>query len=109
MNRKEEYLMSIVAATVEVCSMTVDGEKILTKEELLGESRRPNALMARSMMATTILRCGFSKETIARLLKRSERGVCGILKNAIEWHRSSRAYRIAEKELEDECDKLFCS
>lgn len=100
MNDKERQLLRIVECVVQACATQVDdmGTMSLTKEDVLGKSRAENVVMTRCILVSQIVGAGYSTSTAAMLLRRTPQAIRHLLAMSVTYHRSSRAYRIAEAE-----------
>lgn len=92
---------------VDCCSMEIDGKKTLTKEDVIGKSKKTNAVMTRCIFITEMLFAGYTTETAATLLKRTEPGIRQLLNTAHGFRLTSNAYRIAEAQCTLLCKNLF--
>lgn len=98
MNAKETELNRIIDTVVECCATSSDGRSTLTRKDILGTTRTENAVMTRCIMVEMILRAGFSVETVAFILRRTNGSVRRIRQTAENFRLTSRAYKIAEEE-----------
>lgn len=99
MNGKDSELMRIVDNVIVSCSvLDNDGDTRLSREIVFGKSRRENVQMVRTMLACQIIAAGFTVSTVATLLKRTPQAIRKMLGRGYLLSRTSRAYRIAEKE-----------
>lgn len=101
MNDKETELYRIAECVVGCCATKVDdasGRMSVTVEDVLGKSRAENVLMTRCILVGEIVGAGYSVTTAAQLLKRTPQAIRHLQELGYQYHRSSRAYRIAEAE-----------
>lgn len=107
MNDKENELYRIVDIVVGACATKIDsnGTLSVTKEDVLGRSRKENVVMTRIILAEMIVYAGFSVTTIAQLLKHTNASVRKLLAKAQDYRSSSRAFRIAEAESTRLCNQ----
>ena len=103
MNEKQTILNKIVEIVVECCTLDVNGAPSITKEEVLGKSRKLNLVMTRAILCHVIMSAGYSTETIAILLGRTETGVRNMIKQGHTFLDTSRAYRIAYTDSYQRC------
>lgn len=96
MNDKESELNRIVDIVVKCCAGS--GSVSLTREEVLGKSRKENVVMTRVVLAQAIKQAGYTTTTIASLLHQTPASVRKLLAKAHDYHKLSTAYRIAEAE-----------
>lgn len=108
MNEKQAHLNSIVNIVVDCCAIEIDdkGTMSITREDVIGKSRAENVVMTRAILCRMIAFAGYSTTTTAMLLGRTEAAVRHLLKLAMQFHATSRAYRIAEAEATLKCKDL---
>lgn len=103
-NNKEQELYRIVNIVIECCNFEApDGSHTVRLEDLLGPSRAEPHVMSRCILASHIIRAGYSVNTITALLSRSISTVRHLLKMNIIYSSSSKAYRIASEEVTARC------
>lgn len=107
MNQKQERLNRIVDIVIECCA-TKDktGRMSINKGMVFGKVRSENIVMTRAILATAIIRQGYSVTTAACLLGRTVQAVRHLLQADAVYRKSSRAYRIASEEAEKRCQSL---
>lgn len=98
MSDKQELIDEVVAIVVDCCAIDVDGEHVITKEEIISKSRDENICMARCILVAQLMCLGFSRTTTARVIHRSERSIGDILRKAYEYKKTSYAFRLADAE-----------
>lgn len=98
MNDKENTIYKVLDAVVGCCSMDIDGVQSVTREDVLGKSKKSNAVMTRAIYVTEMLFLGYTTETIAMVLHRTEKDIRHLLNSAHQFRISSYAYRVAEAE-----------
>lgn len=100
MNDKETELYRIVDSVVSCCATQIDaeGHVNLTAADVLDKSRAENVLMARCILVGEISGAGYSVTTAAQLLGRTPQAIRHLQELGYQYHRTSRAYRIAEAE-----------
>ena len=108
MNDKERIVYEILNIVVSCCTMEIDGVQTVTAEDVLGPCKKSNVNMTRCIYVTEMLWAGFSTETIAIVLHRTEPTVRHILDAAHQFRVTSRAYRLAEAEATLKCKELLC-
>lgn len=108
MNDKETELYRILECVVGCCATRVDasGRMSVTAEDVLGKSRAENVLMTRCILVGEIVGAGYSVTTAAQLLRRTPQAIRHLQELGYQYHRSSRAYRIAEAEAVLLCRKI---
>lgn len=108
MNNKELELYRILDIVVACCATDIDdkGTKSITKEDVLGKSRKENAVMTRAMFVSQVIDAGYSITTIAQLLDRTETAIRHLFKINIDYYKTSRAYRIAHAESTLKCKDI---
>lgn len=107
MNKKEQTLNRIVDIVVDCCSSEINGVQTLTREDLLGESKKENHVMSRAILCLQLKHEGYSVTTIAMLLGREEQSIRKLIKKGYDFVATSRACRIAAAEVVIECKKLY--
>lgn len=105
MNKKSEELNRIIDTVIRCCvtSVSEDDTKTFTRSDVMGASHSMPLVMTRCLVVGHLVAAGFSVATIASVLNRSPQGIRNLMRLAISYHRTSRAYRIAE----DEADTLL--
>ena len=100
MNNKEKELYRLADIAVECCALEIDenGTKSITREEVLGKSRKENVVMTRCILLCLILHSGYSITTAAQFLARTEAAVRHMEQISDQYFKTSRAYRIAMAE-----------
>lgn len=100
MNDKSLFLHQLVDIVVDCCAIQIDeeGTMSVTRERVLSKDRSENCVMTRCILVSIIAFAGYSIETTALLLKRTPQAVRHLLDLSQEYHKSSRAYKIAEAE-----------
>lgn len=109
MNDKETFLYKIVEAVVSCCATRLaDGTMTVTAEDVLSKERIGEvAHMTRCILVRQINVMGYSVETIAGILQRSESTVRDMLIRGNELELTSYAYHIAAAEATLKCKKLM--
>lgn len=107
MNKKQQELQRIAKIVIDCCAMEIDdeGQTNITMKDVTGKSRRIDLVMTRCILAAKILANGFSIETIAKLLNRSVSAVRHLLKLEYGFKKTSKAYNIANREVDEICSK----
>lgn len=107
MNKKQQELNRITKIVIDCCAMEIDdeGKTTITLKDVKSKSRRIDLVMTRCILAAKVLAHGFSIETIAKLLKRSVPAVRHLLKLGYCFKKISKAYNIANREVEEKCEK----
>ena len=95
MNDKQKVLCDILDIVVGCCTFDVYGKPSITKEDVLGKSRKSNLVMTRCVLSHIVLSAGYSIETLAMLLGRTEVAVRSMIKQGHNLLDTSRAYRVA--------------
>lgn len=104
MNNKETELHRILNIVVGCCATDIgDGKMSLTKDEVLGKSRKENVVMTRCILVMMIVGAGYSTTTAAQLLRRTTHAVRHLLDVGHQYHLTSRAFRIASAEATLKC------
>lgn len=100
MNELEKELNEVVSIVIECCVTTIDnGSYSITRNDVLGKSKKENASIVRNMLATHLIKDGFSMTTISLLMGRTIQSVRNMLQAHEEWMRNSNAYRIANAQV----------
>lgn len=98
-SKKQQIFESVLQVVVECCSIEIgDGEMTITAEDILGNSHRQSVHMTRCLFVTQMVFLGYTRDTISRILKRSEKSISDMLNNAHQYRIQSFAYRQAEAE-----------
>lgn len=103
MNRKSEELNHIIDTVLHCCQTKVsdDGPVPFSREDVMGASRSAPLVMTRCLLASHLLAAGYSVATIASVMQKTTAGIRNLLRLGQTYHRTSRAYRIAEEEAND--------
>lgn len=97
MNNKEAELYRLLDVAVECCATKVDdnGTMSVTKEDVVGISRKENVVMTRTILVCLILHAGYSSDTCAMFLKRTKPAIRHLERLSDAYLKTSKAYRIA--------------
>lgn len=108
MNNKEAELYRILDIVVSCCSTQIseDGKMSLTKDDILGKSRVENVVMTRCILCRIVIWNGYSVTTMAQMLNRTATAIRHLITLGDNYHKSSRAYRIAEAEAMLKCKDI---
>lgn len=106
MNNKQSTLDSILDVVVACCATDIEGSVYVTRERVLSHDRHELIVMTRCILASQIVRAGYSLATVAIYLHRSMQAVRHMLQSDAMFRRSSRAYRIASAEAEMRCKDM---
>lgn len=99
MNNKERMIYMILDECVRCCSTDLpDGEKSVTREDVLGKSRAENVVMTRCVFVDQMVSAGYSITTVARMLGRTVYSVRHMMRLDADYSHTSRAYRIAKSD-----------
>lgn len=98
MNAKERELHRIVDIVVSCCSVSFGGRVSLSRAEVLGKGRGEVLTMTRCILASLIIAAGFSVSTLAGLMGRTATSARYLVSLDRQFHKTSRAYRIASVE-----------
>lgn len=103
MNRKSEEINHIIDTVISCCETKVsdDGIQSFTRSDVLGSCRSVPVVMTRCIVVERLLGAGLSVATISEILHKSPPGIRNLLRRAQDYHRTSRAFRIAEEEVAD--------
>lgn len=104
MNKKQLHLDAILDAVISCCNSTICNDA--TKDDVLGDSRKENAVMTRSILARTIKDAGYSTTTIAAFLNKSAAAVRHLYEICDSYKATSKAFRIALDEAREMCKSL---
>lgn len=103
MNAKERELHRIVEIVVGCCSVSFGGRVSLSRAEVLGKGRGEVLTMTRCILASLIIAAGFSVSTLAGLTGRTATSARYLVSLDRQFHKTSRAYRIASAEAAELC------
>ena len=109
MNMKDTEMSIIVDIVVDCCKSGAYEDTAMSRESLLGKSKKENACMARAILVCQLIEAGYTITTISRLLKRTVQGVRHIIKSNYALLKSSRAYKVASGEVAERCKMLLSS
>ena len=103
MNDKQKMLDAIIDIVVECCDVRYDGKSIITREDVLGKSKRENAVLTRSLLALQLKHEGYTVDTIAMILDRNSDTVRDLIANGYSLISSNKAFRRAAAEVALKC------
>ena len=95
MNNKESELNRIIDVAISCCKSE---STIITKEDILGKSRKEECVWARTIVVALLSSGGYLTSTIATALNRTTPAIRHLMKLDTSLRRTSRAYRIAYEE-----------
>lgn len=109
MNNKESFLYKVVEAVVSCCATRLaDGSMSVTTEDVLSKDRIGEcANMTRCILVRQLGVMGYSIETIAGILQRTESTVRDMMNRGNDFELTSYAYHIASAESALKCKKLM--
>ena len=71
MNDKQKVLDLIIDIVVDCCDVEYNGKHTITRDVLLGASKREAHVLSRSMLALQLKNEGYTVDTIAMILNRT--------------------------------------
>lgn len=100
MNRKQNTIYEVVDAVVECCSYErPDGSRNITRQQILSPERiSENCDMTRCILVRQLKVMGYTNESIADILNRSEATVRDMFTRGDNYDLTSYAYHIAAAE-----------
>lgn len=99
-NDLEFEIERIIEIVLDCCVITLDdGSLSITKEDVIGKSKKENVTIVRKMLAYYLHKDGFCHTTIALLLNRSVQSVMNMLASHEDEMKISKAYRIANAQV----------
>lgn len=104
MNDKQKRLDDIINIVVECCDVSYMGKSSITKEEVLGKSKRESVVLTRSLVALQLKHEGYTIDTIAMILDRTQDTIRDLIEAAYNNVSCNRAYRRAAAEVALKCD-----
>ena len=105
MNKKEEELNRIIDIVVDCCKM--EGKNVITRKLLLSGCKRENVVMTRCILVYEVVRAGYTITTCAELLGCTTQTARMLMSRDGEYHRTSRAYRLAKAEATELCNRVI--
>lgn len=105
-NAKQKMLDAIVDIVVECCDVKYNGRSSVSREEVLGKSKRESVVLTRSMLALQLKHEGYTIDTIALILDRSQETIRDLIASAYDNISTSRAFRRAAAEVALRCMDL---
>lgn len=101
MNKKSEEINHIIDTVIGCCvtKVTDDGPADFTRDDVMSARRSVPLVMTRCLVVISLLAAGFSVTTIAEVTKKTPQGIRNLLRRAQDFHKTSKAYRIAEEEV----------
>ena len=92
----EDIINAIVDIVVEVSTINHN----LSPNMILGRCRKENVLVARCLLVSQLAASGYPTTTIAQAINRKPQTVRSIYRLSRTYHKSSKAYRIAEAQIQ---------
>lgn len=108
MNEKEEIVWKILETAATCCSYTKsDGSKSITPNDIVSKERiGDNVNLTRCIVVRQMKMMGFTTETIAQILNRTESTIRDMITKGGEAEETSYAYRISADETKRKCSAL---
>lgn len=103
MNDKQKWLDVVIGIVIECCDVQYNGKNSITREEILGKSKRENAVLTRSLLALQLKHEGYTVDTIAMILDRSPDAVRDMISSGYDLVSSNKAFRRAAAEVALKC------
>ena len=107
MNAKEMELHRIVDIVVGCCSVSFGRGAKVSRESVLGKCRGEVLTMTRCILASLVIAAGFSVSTLAGLTGRTATSARYLVSLDRQFHKTSRAYRIASAEAAGLCREAW--
>ena len=92
----EDIINAIVDIVVEVSAVNHN----LSPNMILGRCRKENVLVARCLLVSQLAANGYPTTTIAQAINRKPQTVRSIYRLSRTYHKGSKAYRIAEAQIQ---------
>ena len=105
MNKKEEELNRIIDIVISCCNM--ENHNVITKDLLLSGCKRENIVMTRCILVYEVVRAGYTITTCAELLGCTTQTARMLMSRDGEYHRTSRACRLAKAEATELCSAMI--
>ena len=105
MNEIEKEICRVVDVVIECCATNNENAISITKEEILGKSKKENANFARTMLAHFLHKDGFSVTTLAFMFNRSQQSVRNLIVSHDAYIKQSNAYRIANEQVKNKLNE----
>lgn len=99
MNEKNSAIYEILKIVVDECTGEINNDAVVTKEDVLGKSKRENVIITRCLFVAQLRCAGFTESDIAAILGRQKRAVHEILAKAYEYKKKSKIFRITDAKL----------
>ena len=106
MSDKQDFVEAIIDVVYESCVTRANGNVNFSREELLGNCRKQSVVMTRCMLAMALHSKGYSKDTIAMILGKTEHQVNRLLSAHYDFEMTSHAYRVANAEAVLRCQEI---
>lgn len=107
MNIKDRLLSSTINIVIDGCKSQMWNDSDITKENVLGQSKNENVCLARAILVDVLIEAGYTKTSIARILKRTTKGVGYLLKSNYLLLKTSRLYRIVKEDISAKCRSIL--
>ena len=107
MNIKDRLLGSIINIVIYGCKSQMWNDSDITKENVLGQSKNENVCLARAILVGVLIEAGYTKTSIAGILKRTTKGVGYLLKSNYLLLKTSRLYRIVKEDISAKCRSIL--
>ena len=105
MNIKEEFVKKLLEIAAECCSYTnPDGTKSITPDDIVSKERiSDNVNLTRMIFVRQMKALGFTTETVAQIIGRTESTVRDMILKGGDAEKTSFAYRISSEEVKKKC------
>ena len=106
-NNKDNAMNKVIDIVVDCWATDLgNGQKSLTRDDVLGKRKDENICMTRTILVNQLLWAGFTVSTVSALLHRTPQAIRRINAQNTSYIASSRAYRIALSEATIRCKDI---
>lgn len=110
MNNKQTVIHDIIKAVYDSCVVDIDDDnKSFELSDITGNNRKESVVMTRCILVHQLIIAGYSIDTIAKILHRTEPAIRHLMKIGIDYARRSKAYNIANAQATLLCDSITSS
>lgn len=106
MNVNQRRLKAIINIVVSACitAIELEDEEQILRQEIFSKSKKETAVRARTMLAVSLYKYGYTPDTIAKALKVTKQAVSKMFIAHEEYKRLFRAYELTAKSIKHQIE-----
>lgn len=105
MNTLEQCIDAMLDAVVDIAAVNNN----ISKNMILGRCRQENVMIARCLLVSQLAASGYPTTIIAQAVNRRPQTVRSLYALARYYHKTSKAYRLAESQLQTRCRDIIAA